>query len=127
MEYAIAQVPGPSGTWIPIAGTEQFLDVSASTALTLPTQAQTAVAIPGNKAGTEIVGILTAQAQSQWVRSDGSAVGAAVTSGLKLNSGDFQIVEGRSALSAVRVIRDAAGGSLNVRYYIYRAAPGARF
>jgi hypothetical protein len=37
------------------------------------------------------------------------------------------VVEGRAALSAIRLIRDAAGGSLNVKYYIYRAAPGARF
>src|ERR1700687_6022106 len=123
----MAQTPGPSGTWIPIGGTEQFLSPGASTALTLPTQAQVNTSLPGNKAGIEMVAILTAQGQAQWIRSDGLAVVAAFTGGLKLNSGDFLIVEGRSGLMNVRVIQDAAGGSLDVRYYVYRAAPGARF
>lgn len=125
----MGQVPGPIGTYLPILGAEQFLDVGASTALTLPTQAQVAATIGGgsSKSGIEIVAILTAQLQAQWIRSDGNAVTAAASGGLKLNPGDFQIVEGRASLTAIRVIRDAAAGSMNVRYYIYRAAPGARF
>ena len=125
----MAQLPGPQGTWIPVPGAEQFLDVGASTALTLPTQAQVASVFAGgsSKAGIETVAILTAQGQQQWIRSDGTAVTAAASGGLMLDVGNYMIVEGRSALSNIRVIRAVAGGSLNVRYYVYRAAPGARF
>jgi hypothetical protein len=80
-----------------------------------------------SKSGIEVAAIITAQGAGQWIRTDGSAVTAAVTGGLKLNVGDFRILEGRVQLSALRVIHDTTGGALAVEYYVYRSAPGARF
>lgn len=122
------QIPSVPATWVPILGTSQFINASSSTSLTLPTQAQIIAASGGaSRAGCEIAAIIIAQAQAQWIRTDGSAVTAAVTGGLKLQIGDWRQVEGRNALSNLRVIRDADLGSLTVEYYIYRAAPDSRF
>ena len=92
-----------------------FIDSGSSVALTVP-------AIPtGQPAkGAVHVGILTAQGAAQWLRTDGVAVTAAVTGGLKLNIGDYRIIYGISNLRNVRVIRDAAGGALAVEYYYFR-------
>ena len=71
--------------------------------------------------------IIIAQGQIQWYRTDGSAATAADSGGISLAVGDWLQVEGRAALSAFRVIRGSSGGGLKVSYYLYRAAPGARF
>lgn len=115
------QLPGPAADWIPIASSSQFIDSGSSTALTIP-----AVPTSGGRSvsGAKIVAILFAQTQAQWIRTDGSAVTAAVTGGIKLAAGDYMIVYGSEALGGIRVIRDASGGSLAVAYYFYRPAPG---
>lgn len=112
----MSEIPGaPDPTWYPTGS--QFLDASASTALTVP-------AIPaGMKGYLEHAAVLVAQNTVQWVRLDGSAVTAAVTGGIAMQPGDYMIIRGKKQLDAVRVIRGASGGSLAVTYYVFRGTP----
>ncbi len=102
--------------WYPIPSSSQFINASSSTALTVPT-------IPAGQPakGAIIVGVLTAQFVGQWLRFDGSAVTAAETGGEFLYPGDVIEIFGYSALKAVRVIRNANGGSLAVKYFYFRS------
>lgn len=108
--------PTPQPDWIPIG--EQFLDVGASTALTIP-------ALPAGqtKQGTSYVAILQAQGQAQYIRRDGTAAVASLTGGLLLVPGDWIVQPGYQILTKIRVIRALAGGALVVTYYTCR--PGA--
>lgn len=123
----MSQLPGPSWDWTPLSGS-QFLDAGSSTALTIPTIPSSSTAPQGlnltgvNPKGCEYVAILLAQTVGQYIRTDGSAVTAAVTGGLYLAPGDYRIVYGLQALKAIRVIRSGAGGSLAVEYYYFRPA-----
>lgn len=101
--------------WFPIAGSSQFIDASTSTALTVP-----AIAAGQPAKGAIIVGVLTAQFVGQWLRFDGAAVTAASTGGEFMYPGDIMEVYGYKALTAVRVIRNAVGGSLAVKYFYFR-------
>lgn len=113
----MSQFPGSGVGWLPIG--EQFLDASASTALTIPSPT---TLNPGlsSTAGMDYVAILQAQGAAQWIREDGTTVTAAASGGLKMEIGDWKFIYGLPALKAVRVIRDASGGSLAVMYYIFR-------
>ncbi len=101
--------------WRPIPSSSQYLDASSSTALTVPT-------VPtGEPAkGATIVGVLTAQNVGAFIRTDGSAVTAAVTGGRRISPGDYEVVCGYTALKAIRIIREASGGSVAVEYYYFR-------
>jgi hypothetical protein len=66
------------------------------------------------------VAILTAQGQAQWIRTDAAAVTAAVTGGIRLLPGDWRLIYGYEGISKVRVIRDAAGGSLAAEFFYFR-------
>lgn len=112
----MAELPGaPDPTWYPIGS--QFLDVSSSTALTVP-------AIPaGTKGYVEYAAILLAQNVVQWIRFDGSAVTAAITGGIGMQPGDFIILRGKKNLDLVRIIRGSTGGSMAVTYYMMRGTP----
>ncbi len=109
----MAQFPDVVDAWEPIAN--YFINSAASTALTAP-------AVPSGEPakGAVFVAILTAQAQAQWIRTDGTAATAAVTGGIKMFPGDWRLIYGAKNINAVRVIRDADGGSLAVEYFYFR-------
>lgn len=109
------QFPTVPDEWVPLLGSSQFLNVGASTALTIPTTAQGQV-----QKGAVYVAILTAQIVKQWLRYDGQAVTASANGGEGLNPGDYVVVYGINALRAIRVIRDVDGGSLAVKYFYFR-------
>lgn len=112
------QWPDVVDAWEPLGN--QFLDAAASTALTIP--AIPTVGSYGQPAkGAVYVGILSAQMVACWIRTDGVAVTAAATGGIKMAAGDFRIIYGTQALKAVRVIRDATGGSLAIEYFYLRS------
>ena len=115
----MAQFPSVPDEWFPLAASSQFMNVSSSTALTLPS-----IAAGQPAKGAVFVAVLTAQLVRQWLRHDGSAVTAATTGGELLDPGNWMVIYGYEALKAVRVIRDADGGSLAVRYYYFRSTPG---
>jgi hypothetical protein len=69
-----------------------------------------------------IAAFLIPQGAAYWIRTDGTAAVAAVTGGLKLGIGDYRLVYGVPALRQIRVIQDAAGGALEVEYYLFRQA-----
>jgi hypothetical protein len=114
----MAQNPTVPDEWYPFPGSSQFLNVAVSTALTIP-------APPAGQPakGAVHVGILTAQLIRQWIRYDGSAVTASVAGGESLEPGNWVVIYGYQALKGVRVIRDADGGSLAVKYYYFRLTP----
>lgn len=112
-----AQVPGPSSDWQPISNSSQFLDVSSSTALTVPAVPTSAGRSP---VGAKLVAIIYAQGVAAWVRTDGQAVTAAYSGGIKLAADTFMIVYGTSALNGIRLIRDAANGGVAISYYWFR-------
>ncbi len=114
----MSQFPTVPDEWFPLAASSQFLNASASTALTLPS-----IAAGQPAKGAVFVAVLTAQLVRQWLRH-GSAVTAAVTGGELLDPGNWMVIYGYEAMKAVRVIRDADGGSLAVRYYYFRSTPG---
>jgi hypothetical protein len=107
------QFPDVVDAWFPFGN--QFLNASSSQSLTVP-------ALPAGQPakGAVYVAILTAQAQAQWIRTDGVAVAAAVTGGIKMNPGDWRLIYGYEGISKVRVIRDADGGSLAAEYFYFR-------
>lgn len=109
------QFPTIPDEWMPIAGSTQLLDVAVSTALTVP-----AVGAGQIPKGAVYVGILTAQLIRQWLKYDGSAVTPSVTGGELMEPGDYVVIYGVQALKAVRVVRNATGGSLAARYYYFR-------
>lgn len=111
-----AQLPGPSPEWQAIPNSSQFLDVGASTGLTIP-------AIPGRpQPGAKLVGILYAQGVAAYLRTDGQAVTAAITGGIKMEPDSFVVIYGDAALRQVRIVRSAGGGSVAVSYYWFRDA-----
>jgi len=114
----VGQQPGPSSDWLPLAPT-QFLVAAASTSLSVPNPAiQTP---PVKNSGPMVVAaFLIPQGAAYWIRTDGAAAVASVTGGVKLSVGDYRIVYGIPALTKVRVIQDAAGGALEVEYYLFR-------
>lgn len=114
----MSQFPSVPDEWFPLAASSQFINASSSTALTLP-----AIAAGQPAKGAVFVAVLTTQLVRQWLRHDGSAVTAAATGGELLDPGNWMIIYGYEALKAVRVIRDADGGTLAVRYYYFRSSP----
>jgi hypothetical protein len=112
------QFPTVPDEWFPLPASSQFLNAAVSTALTLPS-------LPAGQPakGAQFVAVLTAQAIRQWLRHDGSAVLSVATGGELLDPGNWMVVYGYQALKAIRVIRDADGGSLAVRYYYFRVTP----
>lgn len=113
----MSQFPDVVDAWEPIGN--QFINAAASTALTVPVLGQGAL-IGQPAKGAVYVGILTAQGVAQWIRTDGIAVAAVVTGGIRMISGDWRLIYGITNLKAVRVIREADGGSLAVEYFVFR-------
>lgn len=116
----MAQFPDCVDAWEPLGN--QFIDSASSVALTIPVVPATASNTQPMK-GAIYVAILTAQTQAQWIRTDGVTVVAVVTGGVKLFPGDWRLIYGRQTLDNVRVIREAAGGSLACEYFYFR--PGS--
>lgn len=108
------QISGPGGDWVPLSGS-QFLDAAVSTGLTIPT---IPAAVPAK--GCQYVAVIIAQAQIQWIRTDGNAAAANVGGGISMQPSDFRVIYGQQALRAFRVIRGAPGGSLAVEFYYFR-------
>src|SRR5688572_19886228 len=82
-------------------GYQQITDVSASTALTVPTGATFA--------------IVTAETQAVRFRDDGVAPSATV--GMPIASGQSYTFSGATALAALRFFEQTSGAILNVSYY----------
>ena len=116
----MSQVPGPSSDWLPLAPT-QFLVAAASSSLSIPNPATQTPPVK-NTGPMLLCAFLIPQGAAYWIRTDGTAAVASATGGLKLNIGDYRIVYGIPALRQIRVIQDAAGGALEVEYYLFRQA-----
>jgi len=100
-------------------GPSEFIAGAASTALTIPSPLTQSP--PVKTSGPMVtVGILIPQGAAYWIRTDGIAAVAGVTTALKIAIGDYRIVYGVKALSQIRVIQDSSGGALAVEYYLYR-------
>jgi hypothetical protein len=111
------QLPTVPDEWMPLASS-QYLAAVASTALTIPT------AVAGQPLkGAIQVAILTAINGPMWIRYDG-APAFAITGADPMYEGDWVVVYGYASLSAIRVVKDAAGtGLMSVKYWYFRKTP----
>lgn len=113
----MSQLPTAPDEWYPLSPS-QFLTAASSTAPTIPS-------IPGGQPGkgTVHVAIFTAVNGPMWIRFDGQAAFATIGAE-EMFEGDWIVVYGYSAISAVRVVKDpSATGIMAIKYYYFRKTP----